>query len=265
MNYSAEINKKMLVINDIDKADIRLLYMPQIPVNFNETGEAVFTLCNEGKSVDEIVDTLIECCDLSNDQREQVKNDVINNLANLWKVGVIKWKDGVFPGMENYTETIDGGVYREYTIEDASFLEEINDTFLLDSLVVTKEDKCLSAELNMLTLNVRYFEYSDEENRIVIQSCYDGKNHQINLRGVSFCGKEYKKELLDKLISWSIQRYIVKSAYVKNRMKTLPVYIHVNNPDLEKLLQSQEFEDKGTLYGEANMADVEFYLRYYPV
>ncbi|MCH5341422.1 MAG: PqqD family protein [Acetatifactor sp.] len=262
MDYSVYINERMVAVKDISRGKIRLKYMTSVPVNFNEVGLLVLNLCNEGKSVNETVDIILERCDMPESEREGVTGDVLNLLRTLWKSGIIKWKDGIFPDMDAYSESFDGYTIREYTIEDSEGLVAILDTFGFDAFVKYKENQCELIEAAMLLMNVRFYEYRSNSCRLVIQASYDSKVNQVNLQGISFADGGPDCEAFDRLIEWEIRRDIRNNMYVKNHFKEMPVYIHAADPKLLTMLNGLGFEKIGTLQKEVRMSDVDFCIKY---
>lgn len=265
MDYRAKINEKMIAIKDITTGKIRLKYMTTVPISFNPVGLLVLNLCNEGKTVNETVDVILDRCDMPESERARVTNDVFGLLNTLWKSGIITWDNGIFPGMEAYSETFDGYTLKECTIENAEELVTLIDTFGFDSFVRYNDNYLEKIEAAMLVMNVRFYEYKSESTRIIAQISYDSKINQVNLQGISFAGSEPDKQAFDRLVDWEIRRNIKSNMYVKNHFASMPVYMNVGNAELATLVEKLGFEKAGTLKQEVNMQDVDFYVKKVPL
>jgi len=262
MDYSAEINERMVAINDVKTGNIRVKYMVSIPVNFNEVGLLVLNMCHEGKSVSETVDTIMERCDLGSDQRGMVETDVFKLLDTLWKAGIIKWKNGNIPQSELFCEKRDEYELRELTIEDSDMIAEALGKGYLDAMIHYDKNQTDLVEASMLLLKNRYYRISKGETSLLVQIGVDTQSNQLNLQGLYGSNGLGDVNLLERLLTWIVNRCFKEKTYVRKHFKDIPLYIHSNDEELIKILKKAGFEKRGTLKKEVKMEDVDFYVKY---
>ena len=262
MEYLAEINERMVAINDVKTGNIRVKYMVSIPVNFNEVGLLVLNMCHEGKSVSETVETIMERCDLDRNQRDMVETDVFKLLDTLWKAGIIKWKNGVIPHAELFQEKQGEYDLRELTIEDSDMIAKALEAGFLDAMIHYDKNQTDLVEASMLLLKNHYYKISKNDMSLLVQIGVDTQSNQLNLQGLYGSNGSIDMDLLERLLAWVVNRCFKDKTYVRKHFRDIPVYIHTNNEKLIILLQKAGFEKRGTLRKEVKMEDVDFFVKY---
>lgn len=265
MDYEAKINKRMLIINDENKAEFRFQYSAGANVNLNETGKFIMSKCFKGLKVNEIVDALIKECSLSLDKRDMVFKDVINILTKFWELGAIKWV-GETPYGDKYREAIYNYELIELTIQEDIDIFKDFDGYKWNAYTNIELEKNINIiTMQLLTNTTKYYciKNSKDDSTLKISIQIDDFSKQVTLKGVKVDPDfTYDDISFHTILSWIIKREIFDKKSSLSFLESIPVVAFASNDMLKSILEKADFRKVGTLKHEVKYTDIEVYIDY---
>lgn len=264
-DYQAKINKRLILITDENELDFRLQYNLDTEVNLNDTAKFIIKKCNENRSVNEIVELMIQKYQLSDNMRTTVYKDVISALTKLWNLGVIKWS-GKIPNSDNYIEFHDNYKIRELSIQEDTDIFKKYSHFLWNSYTNLEMEKNLNMiSMQLITKTTKFYKITDlyDKTNIYIALQFDDFSNQVIFKGI-YCDEEDKilNFKVNNILKWIINREININNSSLSFLKEIPILFFSTNKKLSKILDFIKIKKIGLLKKEVNHGDIEVYITY---
>lgn len=264
-DYKAKINKRLILITDENELEFRLQYNLDSDINLNDTARFIIKYCFEDKSVNEIVELILQKYQLAEDMRNIVYNDVINILNKLWELGIIKWCDN-FPNNDIYVESHDNFELKELSIQEDIDIFKKYSHFLWNSYTNLETEKDLNMiSMQLITKTTKFYKITNlnDKNYIYIAVQFDDFSSQVIFKGI-YCNQNIK--ILDfklySILNWIINREISINSTSLSLLKEIPVLFFSSDTKLSNILNFSKFNQIGILKKEVQKKDIEVYITY---
>lgn len=261
-NYYFILNRRLLIIDDLENLDIRLKYNP-ILMNLNKSSKLILKKGLEKKSVHQIVDELLEHYNLSKDKYDQVLDDVMELLKKLWNLGVIRWQ-GDFPYSEEFTQEDNNYIFQELTIEnDMEVLKNLKNS-MLDAYTSYDDISNINyIDMMFVTKNLKFYKFYNkvEKKYLFLTIQLDTDINQINIQAIKL-DSEIDRDFFNESITWCVKKELSNKKMLIRQLQSFPILIFTENSQLINLFVKFDFKKVGTLKKEVNKEDVTVLIKY---